>query len=112
MENKIPDVIESIITTPHDHEGEHNKPLWLIWKVDRDSRTDVPYFPVLESVCDSERSARYHYLMAVSGFLKKEVFVERIPANHGFGSSLDDLQMKTHMAMWKARAEYNKREGD
>lgn len=112
MNKKIPAAIERSIITPHEHEGKGNKPLWLIWKVESSS-TGVPYFPVLDSVCDSARSCRYHVLMildenerrqlAWSDTLPTDVYVERIPANHRFGSSLPQWQMNSHMAIWKAR---------
>lgn len=101
----VPKNLEPAITTPHEHEHpEHNRPLWLIWVVEKSLRTDVPYFPRLDTVCDTEDSCRYH----IGAILEinpesKDVFVERIPANHRFGSSLPELQMKSHMAIWRAR---------
>ena len=101
----VPQSLEYAITTPHDHEHPSRPPLWLIWVVEI-ARTGVPFFPVLDSVCDTEKSARYHIGAAIETAGKgAEVYVERIPANHRFGSSLGDLQMKTHMAMWKSRRE-------
>ena len=101
----VPQSLEDAITTPHGHESADRRPLWLIWVVTT-ARTGVPYFPVLDSVCDTEESARYHIGAVIeTGGEKSEVYVERIPANHRFGSSLEDLQMKTHMAMWKSRKE-------
>lgn len=96
--------LEKRIVTPHEHEGKGHPPLWVIWVVERSSITDVPYFPVLDSVCDSEDSARYHVGARLeSGVKGMEVYVERIPANHRFGSSLPELQQRSHMAAWKAR---------
>lgn len=106
----FPEHIERSLVTPHEHEGKRNKPLWLIWKVES-ARTGVPYFPILDTVCDTEESARYHVAMLLDDSDRQkdvygqEIFVavERIPANHRFGSSLGDLQMKTHLALWRAR---------
>ena len=103
----VPRSLEDAITTPHEHESPNRRALWLVWVVTT-ARTGVPFFPALDSVCDSEESARYHIGAAIeTGGGRTEVFVERIPANHRFGSSLEDLQMKTHMAMWKSRRELN-----
>lgn len=105
---EIPEEIERIITTPHEHEHpERRKPLWLIWKVHK-SFDGMPEFPVLDSVCDSEKSARYHYRSAVSS--SNQVFVERIPANHRFASSLGEIQFDVHKALWNYKNQ--KRTGD
>jgi len=89
----IPRRFEASLTTPHSHEGEHNRPLWLIWKRPADT------FPTLDSVCDSEESARYH-LSAVLESKDIEVYVERIPANHRFGNSeFSEMQMKGYHAV-------------
>lgn len=117
----IPEDIEQAIIRPHSHETEHSPPLWLIWVRARFGRgLDVDPekldFPTLDSVCDSEKSARAHYRMAVyhshHGTSRDVVQVERVPANHRFASSLGNWQHDAHMSMWKARAERNKREGD
>jgi hypothetical protein len=94
--------IERAIATPHEHEGEGHNPLWLIWTIDRDRITGVPYFPHLDSVCDTETSARYHFLSAATHG-GKQIWVERIPANHRFASSLDYHQTEIHQAWWKQR---------
>jgi hypothetical protein len=83
------------ITTPHDHECTDRRPLWLVWRLDK-AMNGMPYFPVLDSVCDSEDSAYYHVGAAVEGHRESEVFVERVPANHRFASSLPEWQVKIH----------------
>lgn len=126
----IPPAVERAITTPHDHEclklgdagsiyaGQPcNRPLWLIWKREPLGRSGQQMstemdFPRLDSVADNEASARAHYCMAAYGRTDIEVYVERVPANHRFASSLGEWQMQAHMALWKIRAERNKREGD
>jgi hypothetical protein len=98
----VPEDIEKSITTPHAHENEHHRPLWLIWKIRKLSRDGVPFFPELDTVCDSEDMARAH----VRGVLyesHERVWVERIPANHRFASSLEIHQMNAHMVLWKER---------
>lgn len=103
----IPEDIEYALVTPHSHEHpERNKPLWLIWKtrpLGRNNGGDAHDFPRLDSVCDTDESARAHYRMAVYGETQAKVYVERIPANHRFASSLNDWQMEAHMAIWKER---------
>ena len=95
--------IEKSITTPHSHEGEHNPPLWLIWSRKK-GRTGLYDFPALDTVGDTEHSARYH-VNAVLETPNTIVSVERIPANHRFGSSIPDLQTQTHIALWRKRLE-------
>jgi hypothetical protein len=126
----IPPDVESSITTPHSHESLEmgreggiyagqplGRPLWLIWTRRRLGRfgavvSEELDFPTLDSVADNEESARMHYRMAISDKTAAQVSVERIPANHRFASSLGEWQMDAHMAIWKVRAERNKREGD
>lgn len=106
----IPDDLEKVLATPHVHEHPiHNRPIWIIWKTEF-GRTGVPYFPQLDTVCDDIDSARYHVRMILSENLLKylqipetQITVERIPANHRFGSSISHLQMKSHMAIWEER---------
>lgn len=106
---KIPADMEPSIVTPHAHEDEKHPPVWLIWKRHRYSRDGIPDFPVLDTVCLSEDSARYHIRAALesSGNL---VYCERVPADHRFGSSLGEWQMQAHMALWKERLK--RKDGD
>ncbi len=100
----IPPEIERVLTTPHVHEHPiHWPPLWLIWKTDVNRNTGVPYFPELSAVCNDIDTARYHVAMALFDSPSSRLDVERIPANHRFGSSIGHLQMKSHMAIWKVR---------
>jgi hypothetical protein len=109
----VPDEIEKQISTPHEHEdADWHRPLWLVWRVRIAQRTDVPYFPELDTVCTTADSARYHIRAILFDTTQDRLWVERIPANHRFGSSLEELQMKTHMAMWKARHDAKNRTGD
>src|ERR1041385_4799768 len=90
----IPSHIEKAIVTPHDHEGENHRPLWILWKheICDDRLSDGPQ---IESICDSESSIRYHVIMMLerierihrSNWDKNEllIHVERVPANHNFG---------------------------
>lgn len=82
------DLIE-VIRRPHEHEGPNNRPLWIIWKqlTMRDGTVDVPR---IDSVCDDDESAIAHVGMVFETDNSREfkVFVERIPANHRFGSSI------------------------
>jgi hypothetical protein len=87
--------IERAIMTPHDHEGPQNRPLWIVWKhvICADGVSDGPQ---LESICDSERSIRYHAAMMIErhdAHLRSRergefrFHIERVPANHNFGRS-------------------------
>lgn len=93
------------IVTPHEHEAKGNPPVWLIWK-------RLPGgFPELDTVCDSEWSAAVHVMMAYppahirNEADRNEVWVERIPANHRFASSLSEAQMKGYHSVraWRKR---------
>lgn len=85
-----PDLVE-IINRPHEHEGlYHNRPIWLIWtqQTFRDGTVDVPR---IDTVCDSADSAIAHIGMVCESYHGTvKVFVERIPLNHRFGSSLTE----------------------
>lgn len=106
---KIPADMEPSIVTPHAHEDpERHPPLWLIWKRRHYNRSGLNDFPMLDSVCTTEASARYHIRAALEG--AGDVYCERIPANHRFGSSLGDWQMQAHMALWKERLK--RKDGD
>ncbi len=66
----------------------HHRPVWHIWKQQtfRDGTVDIPR---IDSVCDSANSAITHVGMIFEGGgTDYKVFVERIPLNHRFGSSL------------------------
>lgn len=99
----IPASIMRSIKTKHQHETKGNPPLWLLWRVDKD-KDGNPLFPTLDSVCDSAFSAVAHVGMIMdenvrrvesrSGDYPCDVYVERIPANHRFGGSLPEMQMK------------------
>lgn len=92
-ELSAPEHVERAIITPHDHEGPNNRPLWIVWKheIGGDGISDGPQ---LDSICDSERSIRYHVAMMLE---RQEAHVrardrgefrfhvERVPANHNFG---------------------------
>jgi hypothetical protein len=88
----LPPEIEKQITTPHDHEGPNNSPVWLFWLVDigRDGLSDGPQ---LLCVADSERSARYHAAMYLDSNVdgrrgtggEAHLHLERVPTNHTFG---------------------------
>lgn len=109
---------EKIITTRHAHEDKqskglgYNSPLWLIWTV-RTYGDGVPMFPVLDTISDCEFSARYHLMMVVEESARAKQagdtldwYIERIPANHRFGSTAPELQMQTLQGFknyWKTR---------
>jgi hypothetical protein len=94
LRRSVPSHVVEIINTPHDHEGDGNKPLWIIWK-------HVEGFPpVIDTLCDTADSAVYHYGMLASEIeqhvrLRNKgtitVNVERVPANHRFASSINDV---------------------
>ena len=83
------DVIETI-NKRHSHEGDDNKPIWIIWSV------TAGCAPQIDTLCDTADSAVYHYGMiageieqsCVSGHNNRMAFVERVPANHRFASSV------------------------
>jgi hypothetical protein len=84
------DVIE-VINKPNPHEGEGNKPVWIIWDV----RTDCA--PQIDTICDTADSAVYHYSMIAGEIdqwkterspVGRTAYVERVPANHRFASSV------------------------
>ena len=91
IRNWCPKSFEPLITTPHEHESKGSPPLWLIWIIN-----GAVTFPVLDSVADSEDSCRCHVGMILYSDPDEDVHVERIPANHRFGSSLEDWQMKAY----------------
>lgn len=89
----VPEDVEKAIVTPHDHETPSNRPLWIVWRhtIGRDGLSDGPE---IDSICDSERSVRYHVAMMLErvegsrqgGDHGDFLFhVERVPANHNFG---------------------------
>ena len=94
----VPASLESAITTPHDHEGKGQPPLWLIWILGGDVM-----FPVLDSVADSEDSCRFHVGAILYSSPDEDIQVERIPANHRFGSSLEEWQMKSYHSVRRFR---------
>ena len=106
----VPASLEPAITTPHHHEGKNNPPLWLIW-VMRSSSAGLRDFPALDSVANSEDMCRYHVGAVLETDTEVEVYVERIPANHRFGSSLEEWQMKSYHSLrtWRKR---NQLDGD
>lgn len=88
LREHVPDEVIEIINTPHSHEGEGNQPIWIIWCVNEGCA------PQIDTLCDTADSAVYHYGMiaqeiATRKFGNKRVcFVERVPANHRFASSV------------------------
>jgi len=98
--------MERAIRTPHQHETAGNPPLWLIWKRQGAS------FPALDSVCNRDWSAAAHVAMVLDGGRPDTtVVVERIPANHRFGSSLGDWQMESYHVVREMRKR-NRLDGD
>jgi hypothetical protein len=86
------DVIETI-NKRHSHEGDGNKPIWIIWSL----RADCA--PQIDTLCDTADSAVYHYGMIMQEIeagvqqgrqMSKHLAaaVERVPANHRFASSI------------------------
>ena len=84
--------LEAAIVTAHDHEHPSRRPpLWIIWKIVTSS-DGVQELPAIDCICDSEHSVRYHLYgvfesYGVGNLLR--VYVERVPANHRFASSLE-----------------------
>lgn len=89
----VPSHIEAMISKKHDHEGPGHPPLWLIWKLEAPGRvTAIVDYPSLYSVCDSPDEARFHVQMLLETNTEgRQVWVDRVPANHGFASSLADI---------------------
>ena len=79
---RLPRKLERAIRHKHDHETEGHPPLWLIW-LDRLDGDGIR----LHAVCNSKLMARYGCYIILS---QGEVNVERIPANHGFASSIQE----------------------
>lgn len=77
---KLPARIEKAIRQKHDHEGEGSPPLWLIWLDQKDGDGLR-----LNAVANSVWAARYGAFIVIE---QGDVWVERIPANHGFASSI------------------------
>lgn len=106
--SKIPKSIINSIETPHSHEGKNNKPLWIVWFIEYDNK-NTPYYPAIDSIADSENSAKYH----VASLLRLEYnqeprqniycWVERVPANHRFGSSLEENIIKVNREIKNAQ---------
>lgn len=90
----VTDDVIGVIDRPHLHEGENNKPIWIIWDVREGCA------PQIDTLCDSADSAVYHYSMiadeiersrATYGKVKRTAYVERVPANHRFASTVSYL---------------------
>jgi hypothetical protein len=90
VRNFVPDDVIETINRPHDHEGDGNKPIWIIWCVHDGAA------PQIDTLCDTADSAVYHYGMLAQEIdaakqmkrNKRAAFVERVPANHRFASSV------------------------
>lgn len=101
----IPTDIKNAILKRHSHEGPDNKPLWLLWRIEQES--NIPSFPVLDAVCDSIRSIEYHVLIMINDKPKYKIWVEKVPANHEFGSMvLEVRQMEQYHKIRTARIPY------
>jgi hypothetical protein len=88
----IPPHIIEVINTPHEHENaDHNKPVGIIWL------HKIGFPPVIDTLCDTPDSAVYHYGALVEYFQNTankanlSAYVERVPMNHRFASSLNDV---------------------
>lgn len=104
---RLPARIEKAIRQKHDHEGEGHEPLWLIW-LDRKDHDGIR----LNAVANSIDAARYGAFIVID---QGEVWVERIPANHGFASSIQSKMAEAVHASARAQiriAGYYRRAGD
>lgn len=108
-----PDIV-LIINTAHDHEGDGNHPIWIIWDV----RPDQP--PQIDTLCDTADSAVYHYgavaqeiaqAKSIYPYRQRSVFVERVPANHRFASSISHVVFEMG-CYGKVRVPRRYRQGD
>lgn len=106
----VPGNLRAVIATPHQDENQkHNRPVWLIWKtyvVTAERGKGLIYGPYLDSVCDTEDSALYHVgalfeSPSYAGTTTQHVFVERIPCNHRFASSLEDELHKLNIEPYR-----------
>lgn len=92
---KFPDHLEKAIVNPHEHETAGHSPLWILWRhaVGSDGIPDVPR---IDCICDSEDTTRYNLAAIFESYpsdikdKRMTIFVERIPANHRFASSLSE----------------------
>lgn len=104
IRRKCPDDLRRGIATPHEHETPHNKPLWIIWRMTI-ARDGVPDGPHIDSVCDEEQLAIAHVGMVFESYHPSygdtKVFVERIPANHRFASSMAEHFTDSRLAKVK-----------
>lgn len=90
VRHHVPPHVVEVINTPHDHEGDKNEPIWIVWK------HQSGFSPVIDTLCDTPDSAVYHYGMLAGEIAQARradlsVHVERVPANHRFASSLNDV---------------------
>lgn len=99
---------EVSLTTPHEHECKARPPLWIMWSyiIEPDGISEGPQ---IDSICNSEESARYHLqcmLETYTTFGGNEVnlYVERIPANHRFASSMTEVIYEHEVRQEKAKA--------
>lgn len=88
----VPPHVVEVIDTPHEHENSTgNPPVWIIWKYVKG------YPPVIDCLCNTPDSAVYHYGALAEGFSRARdpsaitAHVERVPMNHRFASSLNDV---------------------
>lgn len=114
----IPAHLEAAIATPHAYEGPNNRPLWLIWKHEpgQDGLSDPP---AIDCVCDTDDYARYCVRAILEssqarqsmGLPEITVWIERIPANHRFASTMADVFSDHTLTQVKAMRRF-RRDGD
>ncbi len=103
----LPDWAERQIMTPHEHEGSHWPPLWIVWK-HRTTLSELDDPPAIDCVCTTEKMVRYAFAAMWDERSrmfegdKIEINIERVPANHRFASSLGDWFYDKTLMMVKA----------
>lgn len=97
---RLPARIEKAIHQKHEHESSGHPPLWLIW-------LSVPGGDGvhLHAVANSLDAARYGCFIVLE---QGEVWCERVPANHGFASS---IQQSNNSKFWDGVRQYVKIHG-
>jgi len=96
-DESIPDWIADLIDTPHREEGGKT-PLCIIWQ---EAEPGDGWFPRAIAVADHvgslEANARHLYRMVARVGRRGRTVVERVPANHVFGSTMYEIAWSEHI---------------
>ena len=83
---EIPDFIAEAIDTPHAHESDGQRPIWMTWQ---EIEPGDGWWPVM--LADNPEDARLNYRMVQARYPRSRVNVERVPLNHFFGSEMYEI---------------------